>query len=126
MHSSGAHLPKQSAARAYEGKALRAHLFTQTSRPGWLIVTALIAAGALCCTLQVIEAGLENTASSGGSLSRIASLAKLASKGATAKDGNPGGDTAAPGLSAAGAPGERNQMGMNTFVRRMKEDYDVK
>ncbi|KAL4457987.1 hypothetical protein ABPG75_012852 [Micractinium tetrahymenae] len=68
---------------------------------------------------MVIEAGLESAAPAGGSMSRIASLAGEGS-------GSPGADGAAPGVSATAAPGERQLMGMNTFVHKMKEDYDVK
>ena len=78
--------------------------------------------------LQVIEAGLESTASGGGSMSRIASLARLASKGATGpgETGSPGGEGVTPGVSAAAAPGDGKLVGMNTFVRKMKDDYGVK
>lgn len=89
---------------------------------------------------MVVQAGLESAAS--GSISRIASMAKLAAKadapvagaqeeeeeeGAPSpgsEEGGNGGSGAAAAISAA--PGGRRPEGLPTFVKRMREDYDMK
>lgn len=60
-------------------------------------------------------------------MSRIASLATLAStKGGQGEAGSCASNDATPSMSAAAASVEHKPIGVNTFVRRMKDDYDVK
>lgn len=74
---------------------------------------------------QVVEAGLEGTAS--GAISRIASQAALADVKEEAASGS---GSASPGDAVAASPaGGRPGLkgpGRETFVRRLKDEYDLK
>lgn len=72
---------------------------------------------------MVVEAGLEGVAS--GSMSRIASKARLAAPHAADEAAADGSSAGSPGMSAAAA-GRAKPQGMPTFVRKMKADYDLK
>ena len=72
----------------------------------------------------MVEAGLEGTAS--GAISRIASQAALAGakeEGEASGSGSPG-DVAA--ASPAGSRPGLKGPGRDTFVRRLKDEYDLK
>lgn len=73
-----------------------------------------------------MEAGLEGTAS--GAISRIASQAALAD--VKEEDGASGSGSASPGDAVAASPaGGRPGLkgpGRETFVRRLKDEYDLK
>ena len=78
---------------------------------------------------MVIEAGLEGAAS--GSISRVASVAALAAAAKAAAGDS--GDMSPPSASGSPLPAAvspasngRPIQGLPTFVRRMKEDYDLK
>ena len=78
------------------------------------------------CPTQVVEAGLEGTAS--GAISRIASQAALAAAKEGSEGSAGGSGSGSPGgvsPAAGGRPGLQGP-GRDTFVRRLKDEYDLK
>ena len=72
---------------------------------------------------MVAQAGLEGAASA--SVSRVASVAALAAATAAGK-GSDEEEAQAPPTQPPGGSGERPVQGLPTFVRQLKDDYDLK
>lgn len=73
---------------------------------------------------MVIEAGLEGAS---GNISRVASLAALAAAAKSSGSASPPAASDSPPQGALSpAAGGRPVQGLPTFVRRLKDDYDLK